>query len=245
MTNIEDEKLKLLLGLPMNTVEVGEIHSPNIKTVVEMGYSKYNSMISTLLLNRSMFSNLDEDIHMFDLLIMTLSRDENFREEFKQACSLIFQRSVDFFEDETEEYYLFLGDFENRHYITKENYEKIQNYLEIALQAEFKKNTEDEYKPANEEARKLIEAMLKRRKKGRANKEEASSNFHSLISLVVTDRLHSHKKILDMTIYQFMDFYKRLESIEKYRNTHLGIYTGNMETKKINFNEINWTKIID
>lgn len=240
---IEDYQLQLLLGLPICTPEFGYIHSPTLEEIAVMGYSNYSELMSTLLINKDMFTNVPEEVTEYELLVYLLSQDENKRRNFVDACKLVLKEDVGFhvFNDIGE--VITIGSDRVDHHINKDNFFLFQTLIYLVSQNKYEKD--EAYNPANEAARKAIEEMLNKKKKKKNVKPRKEVNFNSLISLVMTLGNYRSEDIRKLNIYQFMDRYKRLEIIENYRNTYLGVYTGNIDTKKANIKQVNWSKVID
>lgn len=63
-------------------------------------------------------------------------------------------------------------------------------------------------------------------------------------SIAVKHNSYNLINIWDLTIYQLMRSYYRINAVDNYSNVMLGIYTGNIDSEKIKHDEINWSSRI-
>jgi hypothetical protein len=244
--DMDDIELKLLVGLPIEVENVGNIYSPTVKEIIEFGYSKYNEILSCLLMDKSRLKleSLDEKvITTFTLLASLCFHEEDFRRKFLNGLNFIFKEEV-FFGHNDEEIFFYFGDLGEMRYISEKNIEFIQALIRVSNQVKIQDEKEDEYNPADEQARKIIEEMLARRRN--KPKPKPTVNLHSIISgLCTKSNGVNHLNVKDLSIYQLYDCFHRLEVVENYHYTLVGIYSGNVDGKQINYNKIHWTKIIE
>lgn len=79
----------------------------------------------------------------------------------------------------------------------------------------------------------------------RALRRKRKKPFVSMISPLVSSLVNSegfkydYSTVWDLHIYTFMDSVKRIQKIKNYNNLMFGIYTGNLEYKKVK-SELNW-----
>lgn len=76
----------------------------------------------------------------------------------------------------------------------------------------------------------------------RAKREGYKSQLAPLISSMVNSAgfKYNYKTVLDLNIFLFMDAVKRTLKIDGYKNLMTGVYTGNVDSKKVNKKEFNW-----
>lgn len=245
--NMDDIELKLLMGMPIHIDGVGDIYSPLLNDIIELGFSKYNEFLTCLLVDNSIIkrktdNEKDETVDTFSVILSLMIHDQSFYEKFKNALELTFREKVSFGHTD-EEAFFYVGDLSKQRFITDKNIELIQAIVRIANQVKTQ-NVEEEYNPADEQTRKIIEEMLARRKK--KPKPKSTMNMHSIISgLASKSNSINHFNIGGLSVYQLYDSFHRLEVIENYHYTMVGIYTGNVDSKKINYNKMHWSKIID
>lgn len=75
--------------------------------------------------------------------------------------------------------------------------------------------------------------------------QESKKNYVTLDSLVesvsVKHPSYNLLNIWDLTVYQLMKTYERIMQVDKYNHIMLGIYTGNIDSKEVKDEEINWS----
>lgn len=75
----------------------------------------------------------------------------------------------------------------------------------------------------------------------KANKQEI--NIYSIIeSIATTDPKYNFDNIWDLTMYKLYAIFKRKEVENRYNNTLMGIYTGNIIGKNIDIDKIHWAR---
>lgn len=98
-------------------------------------------------------------------------------------------------------------------------------------------------KPGNEEARKyMIERA--RKKMNRARRHQSDSQLEDLIiSMVSTEQYkYDFAGTRELTIYQFNECVRQIIHKVNYSNIMFGIYSGNVSSKDISQDELNWLK---
>ncbi|WP_199925628.1 hypothetical protein [Paenibacillus bouchesdurhonensis] len=240
MTQEEDIHLTLLANEPVFVADIGYIRSPKLRDVIKLGYSNYIEALSSLLFDKSRISGLGTIMESaFVLACYFFMQDDHFRNSFSNGIRLLLHKEIELVEMEGVPYFD-LGDGLTLH---EGNFHRFQEIVKIANKAELT-NDEEDYNPGNSKAREMIEKLMK----GKANKpaKRPVINLHSIISGLSwksTSGININN-IFELSIYQFYDGYYRLENIDHYNSVVTGIYTGNIDAKKINMQEINWTKII-
>lgn len=241
-----DIKLKLLAGLPIYVKDVGNIYPLKLKEVAELGEIKYNSCLSALCfdiddLNWDENMVMPEGITTFDIMMANCTKDEEFKSIVLEGLSLFLKEKVEFINYvENDSRYLFLQVGNENKIIYRDNYKNVKYIL--MQQNHIIRPKKEEYNPANEQARKLIEQI----KKNRANapKIKPSIDLHSIMSGVAWKGQVGIEEILDLTVYQLYDAYYRLEVVDNYDKTMQGVYAGTIDVKKIDLKKINWNNII-
>lgn len=98
-------------------------------------------------------------------------------------------------------------------------------------------------KPGNEEAREyMIERA--RKKMNRAKRQQSDSQLEDLIiSMVSTEQYkYDFAGTRELTIYQFNECVRQIIHKVNYSNIMFGIYSGNVSSKDISQDELNWLK---
>lgn len=102
----------------------------------------------------------------------------------------------------------------------------------------LEKNTR---KPGNEEAKKyMIERARKKMKRNRRQKQD--SQLESLIvAMVNTEQFkYDFAGTLELSIYQFNESVRQITHKQNYSNLMFGIYSGSIDPKTINQDDLNW-----
>lgn len=96
-------------------------------------------------------------------------------------------------------------------------------------------------KPGNEEARKyMIERARKKMNRNRRRKHE--SHLESLIVAMVNTEQYKYDfaGTLELSIYQFNESVRQVTHKQNYSNLMFGIYSGSIDPKTINQDDLNW-----
>ncbi|MBD1379215.1 hypothetical protein [Metabacillus arenae] len=235
--NEEDIRLKLLVGLPIEIKGIGHLHLPSLYEIISMNESTYNTNISYLLFSKD---NLNENPEEFDpysdyeILISFLYQDSSFRELIFNALEMVFGEKPNY-----KEGIVYFGELSEDSVLTEEKWEIIKKVIMIGNFIEVKKV--EEYKAGNERARKFIEKLKKQ--KAEAVKIKPKQSLHSIISSIGWKSI-GIDNVFNLTIYQLYNGLRTLDNIDNYHYTLTGIYTGNIDGKKIKMSEIHWANII-
>jgi len=233
--------LQLLAGIPIAIRGVGTLTPLKVSQVAEMGEDRYNHYLSILCFNvqeldDEVVSVLSDEVTSFDIIISQCFHDEQF-------CGLVVEGLSTFFADKVEfvrDYGVFyLGDVREGRIITRDNYEEIKHVLRTQNFVQDK--IKEEYNPANERARQLIEQIKQNQKNAPKTNEKT---LYSIISGIAWKSHIGIKSVWDLTIYQLFDAYYRLELVDAWDKTLTGIYSGSIDGKKINLKDLSWSKPI-
>lgn len=236
--NIEDAELKLQLGLPIEIEGLGSVHSPKVKTVAKIGENKYNNYLSSLLFNKE---NVDVELASeasdFQIFCLYYDNVDNFKETVDRAFDFFMNAEVRL-HLESECFYFVSEDVVGQ--LNGSNFFEMQESLRLANSIKKSESDEDKYDPADEETAKMIAEMLERRRN--KPKPKPTIDLRSIISGM------SWKcpsvDISEKTIFQLYDGYKRLQNIDSLHYTMFGVYTGNVDMKKLNMQELNFALIL-
>ena len=114
------------------------------------------------------------------------------------------------------------------------------NICKIIQMQNCVKREKEDYNPANEEARKIIEKIKALK---RENPIKESVTLSSMISGIANKSNNLNiLNIWDLTTYQLYDALNRLNLIDNYQFTLNGIYAGTVNGKDINMKDLNWMK---
>ena len=239
----EIDQLQLYFGDPYVINENITIKQPNIGQIMEYGEKKYYSMVHTITaipsdMKSQLFDmGLDyeqlEDFGLFQMLAPTLT---------KESTSILFG-DIDFTKLKVyrnpQNDLKVLADRESGIVIDQLIYERIVNYLRSVHG--LKKKVE-----------KAKNAMTKRvlieedRRNIAMNKNKPYKSFLTpLVSAVKVRMGYTKDYVRNMGIYEFTDDIARLQIINNADALLRGMYSGMIDTKKIDKKELNWMKEIE
>lgn len=139
----------------------------------------------------------------------------------------------------SEQHRQIMNELNNIKSIDKGNFNNIITIIKI--QNCIKEEEEEKYNPANDMAKKFIEKFKKN--KADAPKPKKEYGLYEIISSI-SWKTYIGIDVWELTIYQLYDAFNRVNIIDNYTNIIHGIYSGNIDSKKINSKEINWFKKI-
>jgi len=234
-----DDELRLLKGSSF-FVDGIEIKPFTIGEIVEIGYEKYQQIMNIFALDvEDIIKDIPEELNsitIFDLFLKSGSQE--LFEGFIGAIGLFLRI------ENTNEFSID-GEFNvvvnKLKIINKDNWSNICNIIQMQNCVEREKEKED-YNPANEEARKIIEKIKALK---RENPIKESVTLSSMISGIANKSNNLNiLNIWDLTIYQLYDALNRLNLIDNYQFTLNGIYAGTVNGKEINMKDLNWMKTL-
>lgn len=249
----ESMKFKLWAGHPIEVVGVGELHPLTLNEIISMGYEIYQKYIGILLVEENMLKTKDEPTKLslqkqngIGVQESTISILAEMCESNEEMCSfvltaleLVFKKQFTFLNING---IVFAESGKISNALTEENYEDFKNVLKAQYCISSPK--EEEYRPANNAAREMIERI----KKNKANAPQPKQTI-SLLSMVSAISWKGASgdvsSVLKLTMYQIHDAYYRLMTIDNFQNTMFGIYTGNVDAKKVKMKDLDWAKIIE
>lgn len=231
-----DDKLKLMCGLPIPIGEI-QVKPYTLKEIAYIGYTKFMSTIGVLFLDtdyflkelkgESFFMDIYEKKHMlspFDFYMMFANGE--FAEALLDSLSLILRVDKKDLHIDNKNGIIFVSSNEDvKLIIDKDVFERIvdiakyQNGLKRIKEVE-----EDDFNPADEKAKALIEKMKANREKVEKIKSEDEDSDDDLdifdIVSSITSRSNSLNKldVLNLTLFQIYDELSRLQAIDAYEN---------------------------
>jgi hypothetical protein len=234
-----DIHLKLFANEPIEIKGIGQFQLPTIREVISMGYTSYLEKMSYLLFSKDSLEELNEEIENisdFELMINYNFHAENFRKALSLSFLFFFNNNHKTLDNGL----IYFNNFEENTILTEEKWKLIQKIIRTAHFVPEK----EEYVAGNDKAKKLIEKIMKNKKKNEKNQQEGKINLHSILSGIAW-RTNGIGSLLDLTIYQLYDGYYRLGVIDNHNYTMTGIYTGNVDGSKIKLLDINWVNKIN
>ena len=224
----DDLELLLLSGLPIE-LNIGNIYPLKLKDIVKLRYSKYNSYISLLLIDKSQLNNNNDNkdidlnqITNFDIVFSSCLMDEQFRISYFNMLEVFFKETI-----QLGNGFFYFGNLikneldgiglESNRIIYKNNFNEIVNLLKQINS--MKNKEENEFNPANDKAKEIADRMKKAREK--INKVKAKSGEDLSLSDLISAFAFYNKNtdlnsIFEMTIYQFNNQFQRMQLVNNY-----------------------------
>lgn len=96
-------------------------------------------------------------------------------------------------------------------------------------------------KPGNKEARDYMLERAKTKAKRNKNKKQDSQIEPLIVAMVNTQEFkYNYDQVKSLSIYQFNESVQQIIHKVDFNNKMLGVYTGNLDTKKLKQDELNW-----
>ena len=97
------------------------------------------------------------------------------------------------------------------------------------------------HKPANKQAKDYLLERAREKLKRRRNRTEGSQIEPLITAMVNTQQFkYTFEGVRDLTIYQFNESVKQVIKKVDYENKMFGVYTGNLDVKKLSQDDLNW-----
>lgn len=241
----EYDELKMYFGEDYYINDKIKISQPTIGDIVEFGEREYYSMVYTLTcIPSDMKSQLDDmginymEIEDFELFMM-LTRGLTKESTYLLFGDLDFSQFEPCINQENNEKCLY--DKENDIVIDKLIYLKIVSYLRKLHSIKPKVQ-----KAANETTRKIL-IQLDRDKIKKAQNEPYKSQLKILISAMMRYPGFKYKKneLKECGLYEFMDTVQGSQIYVSTTALLSGMYSGMIDTSKIDKKEFNWMRSLD
>lgn len=101
--------------------------------------------------------------------------------------------------------------------------------------------TKDERKPGNAAAMQYMIEKERKRQKRRRNKKQESQLEPLIVAMVNTEQYkYGFEETKGLTIYQFNQCVHQIIKKVEYDNRMLGVYTGNIDSKSLSQDDLNW-----
>lgn len=103
-----------------------------------------------------------------------------------------------------------------------------------------------EFDAGNAATRQYLIRKMKRERDRRKRKPQVSQ-YSSIISALVnnTNFKYDYESIWKLKVSQFWDAFYRVNKLQAYQNTMIGVYTGNVDVSKIDKDALSWFSRID
>ena len=217
-----------------------KIHHPTLNEIADYGEQEYYGLVSRLTCVPSDYKvqlfdmGVDyEEVTEFDLFTL-ICNGLDVEETAILFGDLNFKNMKLVKHDKIDEVVLY--NYEQDVVIDRAIYEIIVDFIRKING--FEKNIEI---AGNESTKKfLIEEA--REQLGRNQNKKFKSMLVPLVSSLVNspEFKYNHSTVWDLSIYVFMDSVKRIQKIKNYNSLIQGIYSGNVDAKKLNKDDLNW-----
>lgn len=239
---VDVDGLALLAGEDIPLRKDFKVRHPKVSEISIFKEEKYMNLISFFCVKSyDLLVELDdigirwEDLSNYETFLMLFNKETH-----KEYFDWIFKGDYNFYLIQNENEELVLFDPDNFIIYDKLLHEEVSSFLRkinfLSLQNEFA--------PANEFARQLV-VDQKRKEKERASRKNLKQKPYLLdiVSFVTWNNTSGmgYTDILNLSIWQLHDGYRRLLKTDNYKNIMSAYYSGNIKREDINFNAIDWT----
>lgn len=212
--------LLLLSGNDIPFIEAGLVlHQPTIKEIGYIGESCFFTGLEMLNFSKNILPEEDK-IHLesqsnFDILIAILREQKNAVMQKNRNCvlmvlALIFPlysisfslNAIEFKKDDEEE----------THYINNSNFDEFQSIIGQIF--DYEKSETQDYNPGGDMAKKIADKLKKRHQrlaKAKGNENKKLAIFSRYVSILAVGEQKDINSLLNYTVYQLYDEFKRYE----------------------------------
>lgn len=208
-----DIRLALMCGsdIPVPECQL-TIHQPRIKEIALIGETDFFTGIQCLCLNKSMFvqdESLLETTNNFQIFMTVMSEKEAIDKKIavQQVCTLLFPNMKVTF---TPRSMIFVGEGKTVT-LDENNFEHLQSALSSICCLKTGPMDQQNFNPANAEAKKIADKLMRGRQRVAAQKGGASTSLFTqyLSTLTVGLNSMSLQDAMDLTMYQLYDLIER------------------------------------
>ena len=199
-----DLNLKMLSNTPILVRNI-RIYPVSINQIAEFGYLKYNQGIKILCIKEiEIKSMINKEISPFAFLRMNMLFDPHIKKLLSELLALICQENVIYSEKQD-------GFIIGKELLNSSNFDEVIDIIRI------RNSLESEYEivenPSNEKARMILKKRQIFRNKLMKKNNENSLYLYDLVSIVSVGLKIPIIKVMEYSLYQLSDQFKRL--IEK------------------------------
>lgn len=243
-TIFEYDELKMYFGEDYKINDKIVLKSPKLGDIIEFGEREYYSMVHTLVcIPSNMKSQLEDmkinymEISDFELFVM-LTRDLTKDKTYLLLGDLDLSKFEASINKENNE--LCLYNSAEDIVIDKLIYTKIVDYIR-----KLHNITPKVEKAYNETTRKIL-IQIDRERIAKAKKTPYKSQLKDLVSAMMRYPGFKYKatELKQCSLYEFMDTVRGAQIYVSTTSLLTGMYSGAVDTKKINKNEFNWLRSI-
>lgn len=228
MSSINDDKLRLLAGLPLTFKDVSLVFSPRIKEIAQVGLDNFYKDVSLLLINKPAVEEeeakavLDKLSDFEYLLLITQLEPENKR-VLNEAFELFTQEKILVLLDQAA---IIVGDPLEKRMITKDNFYDFQTYIGfVCAMDDFMDDRIELRDDDDPNVRRIKLQMIEGRKKRDAAKKKNQNNSNKKSDLAFADLIaslpigapgYTIESVMNLSYYAFQDQLKRMNWYEEF-----------------------------
>jgi len=237
-----DLKSLLLIGSEININNKFNLKFPILKEIIKIGYSNIISAVNIVYdINFALYNNEEinkiieeNDWCSFDtinfLVALEMQSDEKIITNYLKSFFNYHIDDVNFIIDENANIII------NNSILTKDDFNKIAKVLELAYSLE--ERIEDREFGSAKSRKKAIEMRINRAKIDMIQNKDDSFIYQLISSLKIKK---NNEEIQNSTMFQLIDIFKRFNKEKEYEHLMQGVYSGNVDVKKIDVNAKHWT----
>lgn len=208
-----DYRLALMCGTDLPVPECQLIiHQPRIKEIALLGEQDFFIGAQCLTLNKSMFNTEDKDVlsntNNFHIFMMVMN--EKAAIDKRQMTIKVLQILLPSYNIMLTPRSLILVKDGNNITIDESNFEQLQEIFNMIFCTNKNSTGQQSFNPADEEARKIAEKLMRGRARIAAEKGEKNASIFSQYLSILTVGLHlSLQELMDLTMFQLYDLVER------------------------------------
>lgn len=248
-SSIEFDPLKLYFGDPFEVTEGLVIYQPSIHDIVSFGEKRFFQMVNPFIANTTMYRlplwdigidwNRITDFDLFAMLISDLSPDETYI-LFREVDFRNFERKIIVTDPETGTVAPVLVNSKQKIIITEQTYQILSKYIRTML------NTFPKVEKAK--GRITKESIIEEDRMNLEIAKKKGDNYTSSLLPLISSCLnhpgfkYNKQELRQIGIVEFMDSVQRLQAYESTTALLRGMYSGMVDTSKIDKNEFNFMR---
>ena len=208
-----DTRLALMCGvdIPVPSCQVA-VHQPTIKEISYVGEEDFFSGIQCLCLNKSMFAQDEKDlenINNFQIFMTIITEKKTIDKKFavQQVCSILFPDYKVIFTPRT----MILMKDKDQFIIDENNFEDLQAVISDICCLKTGPMDQSSFNPADEEARKIAEKLMRGRQRVAAQKGQTNVSIFTQYLSILTIGISSMSlnNLMNLTMFQLYDLVER------------------------------------
>lgn len=216
--NEKDLSMICLLGKPFNFEGIGFLHTLTLNEISDISFEKYNQILSMLCVSeqdiREMLNveNVDAKIEPFEFLLYNCFYSEvSFRDRIFEAFKIFLKEDIFI----NEEGYFSVGSIDSDRKIHKLNYNYFVDILKYQNCIQ-KQKEEIKLKSKNDKVKEYLKKLQKAKAEYNEKFEEQTQIGDIVSSVCAKHPSINLLNVGNLTLYQLIDQYKRLNMIDEY-----------------------------